>query len=171
MKPTVKAQRVLAGLMRHPELSLISLGKKLGMPSQTVIKYYNRFRAAGVFKGKALCIDQVALNLHSTVFLYIKTPEPTKFFAVMQDDDHIQEIYVIPGEWDCVCKVRLPLFDMVPRLIEYYARLVPITKWDAVPVLAIKKESAVFPTQYISNQEAFKALNERTLDLFGKPRL
>jgi Lrp/AsnC family leucine-responsive transcriptional regulator len=114
--------RILEELRRDPRLTMMALGRRIGMSAPAVTERVRRLEEAGIIRGYRLDLDVAALGLPLTAYIRVR-PDPGQLPSVAELARSIPEVvecHRITGE-DCfILKAHFPAIDQLDRLLDQF---------------------------------------------------
>lgn len=114
--------RVLRELQRDPRMTMVALGRRVGMSSPAVTERVRRLEEAGVIQGYRLDLNPATLGLPIAAYVRVR-PNPGQISKIADLARRIPEVVAcdrITGE-DCfLLKVHLPAMEQLDRLLDRF---------------------------------------------------
>jgi|SRR5260221_8191275 len=114
--------RLLTELQRNPRLSMMELGRRVGMSSPAVTERVRRLEENSVIRGYRLDLDPAALGLPIAAYIRIR-PNPGQLPRIAELAREIPEVVEcdrVTGE-DCfIIKIHLPNLDQLDRVLDAF---------------------------------------------------
>jgi Lrp/AsnC family transcriptional regulator len=97
--------RIIRVLQEHPDLSVADLGERVGLSHTPCWRRVKRLEEDGIIQGRALVLNEEALNLSVTVLVSIKLKEHDEnaleeFEAAVRASPWIVSCFSLSGEYD-----------------------------------------------------------------------
>jgi Lrp/AsnC family leucine-responsive transcriptional regulator len=114
--------RLLKELQSDPRLTMVELGRRIGMSSPAVTERVRRMEEAGIIRGYHLEINAAALGLPISAYVRVR-PNPGQLPKVAELAEQIPEViecHRVTGE-DCfILKVLIPEMEQLDRLLDQF---------------------------------------------------
>ncbi len=109
--------KILQLLRQNSQEPLLSLSKKLNNPKSTIHARIKKLQKSGIIKRFGIYLEMKKLDLSIVGFVMLKF-DPTRSSITQVDAakqlsefSKVQEVHIIAGEWDIICKVRAKDID------------------------------------------------------------
>lgn len=116
--------RILAELRCEPRLTMVELGRRVGLSSPAATARVRRLEESGVIRGYMLEIDPGALGLSIGAYVRIRpnsgSGQLSQIIRLAQEIPEVVECHRITGE-DCfILKVYIPAMEQLDRLLDSF---------------------------------------------------
>lgn len=114
--------RLLRELQQDPRLTMVELGRRIGMSSPAVTERVRRMEEAGIILGYRIEINPAALGLPISAYVRVR-PNPGQLPKIAQLAEQISEViecHRVTGE-DCfILKVLIPSMAQLDQLLDRF---------------------------------------------------
>ena len=114
--------RLLRELQQDPRLTMVELGRRIGMSSPAVTERVRRMEEAGIILGYRIEINPAALGLPISAYVRVR-PNPGQLPKIAELAEQISEViecHRVTGE-DCfILKVLIPSMDQLDQLLDRF---------------------------------------------------
>ena len=141
---------ILRELQVDAKQKTYQLSKKLNIPRTTIHNRIRKLEKEGVIKNYKAIVDPKKLNKKLTVLIGIVTgleAGSREVASKLAKIPHVEEVYIISGQFDILVKVRLRDTDELAKLIfsleSGLRSLHGITKTESMIVLGTENEDGI----------------------------
>jgi len=143
-------RKILAELQRDCDISLDSLGERIGLSRNACWRRIKALEAEGVLKSRVALLDAAKLDLGLAVFIQIRTSKHdadwlTAFARATRDIPEILGAYRMTGDLDYLIRARVRDVADYDRLYQRLIARVPLSDVSASFVMEEIKDTHELP--------------------------
>lgn len=146
---------ILSLLQSNAALSVVEIGRKVGLSQTPCWKRIQRMEHAGVIKGRVALLDAKRLNLGLTVFVIIRTTQHddvwlSKFSRAVKDMPEITAIWRMAGDIDYLMRVLVKDMEAYDQFYKRLIKRVALSDVSSTFVIEEIKYSTAVPLEVAS---------------------
>ena len=113
---------ILTELQNNPRLSMMELGRRVGLSSPAVTERVRRLEDAGVIRGYRMDVDPTALGLPLAAFIRVRpnAGQLPRVIDVATGIPEVVECHRVTGEDCLIIKVHLPNLEQLDRVLDAF---------------------------------------------------
>ena len=142
--------KILAELQRNCDISLDSLGERIGLSRNACWRRIKALETRGILKARVALLDPAKLGLGLTVFIQVRTSQHdadwlAAFARATRDIPEILGAYRMTGDLDYLIRARVRDVADYDRLYQHLIARVPLSDVSASFVMEEIKDTHELP--------------------------